>query len=268
MIGQEKLLDDIQVLIDRKTYPRFSIFIGPKGSGKKTLAKEVSYRLGTYTVQLPDVKVDTIRSMISNAYKIPYTYLYIIPDIENMSLAAKNALLKVTEEPPNDAYFIMTAQDSNTLLSTIKSRGTIFHMNSYTPTEIGKYAMCDNMDDAEIITSICETPGDVDIIKAYDPAKFYAYVESVVDNIAETSGSNSFKIGNKINFKDDPEKYDLSLFWRTFMLICLKRVSDDPLKFTTGVRITSEHLKQLSITGINRSSLFDTWILSIREAWI
>ena len=268
MIGQTKLLEDIQILIDRKKYPRFSIFVGLKGSGKRTIAKEVGSMLKAHIVQLPDVKIDTIRSMIVDANKIPYTYLYILPDVDTMSLAAKNAILKVTEEPPNDAYFIMTVQDENTLLPTIKSRGTVFHMNTYTPTEIGKYAMCDNVEDAQIITSVCETPGDVDVIKKYDPMKFYGYVENVVDNIAETSGSNSFKIANRINFKDDPEKYDLSLFWRTFMLVCLEKVSENPLKFTKGVQITSKHLQELKVTGINKSSLFDVWILAIREEWI
>lgn len=268
MIGQERLSNDIRTLIDREKYPRFSIFVGRVGSGRKTLAKEVANMLECQLSTLSDVKVDTIRDMITNAYKAFIPILYIIPDSENMSAQAKNALLKVTEEPPNNAYFIMTVQDESHLLDTIKSRGTIFHMDTYTSTEIGKYAMCDNIDDAQIITSICEVPGDVDLVKMYDPVKFYSFVENVVDNIAETSGSNSFKIGNKIAFKNEEDKYDLALFWRTFMLVCLDRIKENPLKLAMGVRITSEHLQQLNVTGINKQSSFDTWVLEIREAWI
>ena len=268
MIGQESLLSDIRALIEKDKYPRFSIFIGNKGSGRKTLAREVAKMMKVQTVQLPDVKVDTIRNMITDAYKVPYTFMYIIPDSESMSLAAKNALLKVTEEPPNNAYFVMTAIDESYLLDTIKSRGTIFHMLSYTPSEIAEYANCKDTNDLEIITSICEVPGDVDIVKSMDAVKFYSYAETVVDNIAETSGSNSFKIGTKINFKDDADKYDLALFWRTFMLVCLSKMKDNPLKYACGVRITSKHLQELKITGINKQALFDTWILDIREAWM
>lgn len=268
MIGQEKLLSDVRMLIEKDKYPRFSIFIGGKGSGRKTLAKEVAKQLNAQVVQLPDVKVDTIRNMIADSYKVPYEFLYIIPDSENMSSAAKNALLKVTEEPPNRAYFVMTTQDESYLLDTIKSRGMIFHMNSYTPTEIAEYAKCDNTRDLEIITSVCEVPGDVDILKSLSIDDFYRYAATVVDNIAEVSGSNSFKIADKINLKDDTSKYDLRLFWRTFMLICLSRMSEYPLKFATGVKITSQHLQELKITGINKSALFDTWILDIREAWM
>jgi len=268
MIGQKELKADLKALIERNKYPRFSIFIGQTGSGRKTLAKEIAKKLELQVVQLPDVKVDTIRSMISEAYKIPYKYLYIIPNAENMSLAAKNAILKVTEEPPNNAYFVMTVQDESQLLDTIKSRGTIFHMNTYTPSEIGEYADCKDTRELEIISSVCEVPGDVDIIRAMDIDAFYRYAEAVVDNIAETSGSNSFKIGAKINFKDDADKYDLRLFWRTFMLVCMHKMDESRLKYAKGVQITSQHLQELKITGINRASLFDMWILSIREAWM
>ncbi len=268
MIGQKELRADLMALIERDKYPRFSIFVGQIGSGRKTLAKEMAKKLNLQVVQLPDVKVDTIRSMIAEAYKIPYKYLYIIPKSENMSLAAKNAILKVTEEPPNNAYFVMTVQDESQLLDTIKSRGTIFHMNPYTPSEIGDYASCTDTRELEIINSVCEVPGDVDVLRAMDIDEFYKYAEAVVENIAETSGSNSFKIGAKINFKDDADKYDLRLFWRTFMLVCMHRMDESRLKYAKGVQITSKHLQELKITGINRASLFDMWILSIREAWM
>ena len=268
MIGQKQLFEDIGNLISRDKYPRFSIFVGQTGSGRKTLAKEIAKKMELNVVQLPDVKVDTVRSMITESYKIPYKYLYIIPDAEKMSLASKNAILKVTEEPPNNAYFVMAVQDESQLLDTIKSRGTIFHMNSYTPEEIAEYAECKDTRELEIITSVCEVPGDVDTLRKMDIDEFYHYVNSVVDNIAVTNGSNSFKIGAKINFKDDADKYDLRLFWRTFMLICLTRIEEDRLRFAKGVKITSQHLQQLNVTGINRASLFDMWILSIREAWM
>ena len=268
MIGQTYLQSQLFNLIDREKYPRFSIFVGQKGSGRKTLAREVAKVMDLQVVQLPDVKVDTIRSMIAEAYKIPYKYLYIIPDAENMSLASKNAILKVTEEPPNNAYFVMTVQDESQLLDTIKSRGTIFHMYSYTPEEIAEYADCKDTRELEIITSVCEVPGDVDTLRKMDIDEFYTFVDNVVENIALTSGSNSFKIGSKINFKDDADKYDLRLFWRTFMLVCLDKINEDRLKFAKGVQITSQHIQQLNITGINKSALFDMWILSIREAWM
>ena len=268
MIGQKSLQADLTALIEKEKYPRFSIFVGQIGSGRKTIAKLIAKKMEIQVVQLPDVKVDTIRSMITEAYKIPYKCMYLIPNAENMSLAAKNAILKVTEEPPNNAYFVMTVQDESQLLATVKSRGTIFHMHSYTPEEIAEYADCKNTRDLEIITSVCEVPGDVDILRAVDIDEFYTFVDNVVNNIAVASGSNVFKIANSINTKDDADKYDLRLFWRTFMLVCLHRMKEDPLLYAQGVKITSEYLQDIRVTGINKGAMLDMWILAIREAWM
>ena len=41
MIGQHNLQSRIKQLIENRTFPRFSILVGPKGSGKKTLVEEV-----------------------------------------------------------------------------------------------------------------------------------------------------------------------------------------------------------------------------------
>ena len=134
MIGQKHLQSRIEQLITDRTFPRFSILVGPKGSGKKTFAnwiitKIVRHEALSYSQVCPDVKIDTIRQIIESAYKTISTNIYVIPDADTMSNAAKNALLKVTEEPPNNAYFIMTLEDENNTLETIRSRGTVFHMD-------------------------------------------------------------------------------------------------------------------------------------------
>lgn len=272
MVGQNVLYNRLCSM--RENFPRFSILVGPAGSGKRTLAKEFvtgwnSFEAVEY-VQLGDVKVDTIRDMIKESYRIPYRYVYVIPNADNMSPAAKNALLKVTEEPPNNAYFIMTVEDENNLLATIKSRGTVFHMDVYTPAEIGDYYTQHydaNLDD--IIVDVCEVPGDVDLLKSYNHIAFYDYVLTVVDNIAEVSGSNAFKIAQKIAFKDDEaDKYNLRLFWRVFIKVCLDKIKTEPLKYASAIRITSKYLQELKITGISKTAAFDSWILDIREAWL
>ena len=266
MIGQRYLLNQIEHLIENNTFPRFSIFVGPKGGGKKTLAKEIIKSLGGYGCLCPDVKIETIRGIIHGAYTtFGGINIYIIPDADNMSNAAKNALLKVTEEPPNNAYFIMTLEDENNTLETIKSRATIFHMDRYTPDEIRQYCIGKGENQwvvDSIITDLCETPGDVDLFLKMNPKEFYDYVQLVVDNIANVSLANAFKISSKIVLKDGDTGYDLRLFWKAFM-----RVSFDIDKYD-GVCITSKYLQKLRVRGINKQMLFDTWMLEIRERWM
>ena len=127
MIGQKYLKKYVQTLIDEDNFPRFSIFVGPKGSGKKRFLRE--YFEGIYP---EDNKVEKKKKIIDMAYKVSHK-TFIIPDADDMSNAAKNALLKVVEECPNDNYFIMTLEDEVNTLGTIRSRAQIFYMDMYFP---------------------------------------------------------------------------------------------------------------------------------------
>ena len=277
MIGQVNLMNTLNRLIQQGDFPRFCIFVGAAGSGKKLLASNVANKLSDIVINA-GIKADDIRGMIESAYRLTSTCVYIIADADSMSLAAKNALLKVTEEPPNNAYFIMTLQDENRTLDTIKSRGVIFHMERYTPVEIESYVSkkFGYDKDIPIYQALCENIREVKKLHSYDVKDFYSYVNLVVDNIATVSGANAFKIGNKINFKDDFEKYDFKLFLKAFMSVCRDRATE-LLKISTveslsemGMyldweRITSKYLQELGITGINKSATFDCWLLDIRE---
>ena len=129
MIGQKRILADLEVLGAR--FPRFSIFVGPVGSGRKLIARRVAKQLQANLVIL-ETRVDAIREAIDMAYKQKNSLVYLIPDADNMNSAAKNALLKVTEEPPRKAYFIMTLTDIDNTLPTLTSRGTLLHLAPYT----------------------------------------------------------------------------------------------------------------------------------------
>lgn len=268
MIGQRNLQSRIEQLIDNDSFPRFSIFVGPKGSGKKTLLLEMFE--GIY---LEDNKVDSVRKMIDMVYKIG-NRTFIMPDADTMSNAAKNALLKVIEECPNDNYFIMTLEDENNTLETIRSRGTVFHMDRYTPDEIYQYA-CDfdhcDTESYKLFTSICDTPGDVDILKKMGSKEFYDYVQLVVDNIAEVSIANAFKIPSKVSLKDDADGYDLKLFWKAVAGILLLKAkqrgnSKKLVKYCDAYSITTKYLQKLRVKGVNRQMLMDNWIIDVRDS--
>ena len=136
MIGQLQLQEKINRIID--TYPKFSIFVGPKGSGKKTLAKEVCKRLNLPIINF-GTGIEDVRTAIDLAYDRFDAYCYMFPDADGMSVTAKNGLLKVTEEPPKNAYFILTLQSMSNTLGTIESRGTIFNLDPYTTDELISY---------------------------------------------------------------------------------------------------------------------------------
>lgn len=273
MIGQRDLVHRISEQISRNKFPRFTILIGESGSGKKTMALEIAKQLNGISV-ISNTKVDFIREIIDMSYKVVDTTIYIIPDCDNMSSAAANALLKVTEEPPNNAYFILTCENADNLLNTIKSRGVTYMLEPYSYEDKCDYidTLADRIsdDDMEFMLAVATNPGDINKFKSMDIKAFTDYVKLVIDNIAEVSGSNAFKIADKIALKDEEDKYNLKLFWRAFSAICVDKMTteDDPLKYARAVAITGDSLQQLVIKGINRTMLFDTWLLDIRSEWL
>lgn len=271
MIGQERLLTRIDKMIEAG-FPRFTIICGNKQSGRKTIARRIAKALDAHLIN-SDIKVDDIREIIDLAYKQTEPIVYLLADVDKMSPAAKNALLKVTEEPPRKAYFIMTLQDINNTLATLKSRATVLNIDPYTPADLMKYAEDKEYkltkEEQEIISNICTVPGEVDTLVRYDILTFYDFAQTVVDNIGIVNGANAFKIGLKLSYKEDDGGWDIGLFLRAIMFVCRDRMIEEPLpQYKESIRITSKYLSQLNITGINKSSTIDMWILEMRGIWV
>ncbi len=274
MIGQEHL----RQLLENTSLSHSTMLCGQIGSGKKTFVREIICPLFVKTdfhiYELPDNKIDTVRDMIHASHKMSNT-VFLLYDIDGMSIPAQNALLKIIEEPCNNNYFFLTCCDFRNVLSTIQSRCFIYDMDKYKEEEISqyihdKYSL--NSVSEKICLSVVDTPGDVDYLYSIGVEDFYAYTEKVVNNIAVVSGSNSFKIADKVAVKQE-DGYDLRIFWKTVIRVCIEKSIQEleQGETNTGImhllwaRDTSKSLRQLGITGINKQMLFDTWILALRK---
>lgn len=274
MIGQENLLSIFEDLINREMFPKFVILEGERGSGKKTLVNEIlpMFNMNWYICE--DTKVDTVRDIITVAYKWTGGVIA-IPNCDGMSIVAQNAILKIVEEPPTNTYFIMTVENRNSLLPTIISRGVVYMMDRYTTKQIEQYAsdtfgITEDSEEYDIVKELCTVPEEVNILYDYGILEFENYVKLVVDNIGEVSGANSFKIADKVSLKDGTDGYDLKLFWKSFINISVESFNkqesvDDLVKYLRYANITSSYLQKLRYKGANKLMLFDTWILDIRE---
>ncbi len=86
------------------------------------------------------VKVDQVRHLIGEIYYRPAEgrqKFYIFPEANFMKEAA-NALLKVLEEPPEFATIFLLAENSNSLLPTIRSRCITLHLAPLPAEEIAQ----------------------------------------------------------------------------------------------------------------------------------
>lgn len=263
MIGQQALLDKIDRMIETERFPRFSIVVGERGMEHEDVAKYVAYKMKCSIIVLPDVRVDTIRDMIAQAYKLHKPTVFCIPHADDMSVNAKNAILKVVEDAPNKAYFVMCLEDINNTLATIVSRGVELRMISCGAKDIYDYvkSLKPELKDIELYVNICDTPGDVQYFMSHDIHNFYNYAKYVVENMTQMSGAEVFKLSEKLALKDEDDKFDLRLFLKCLQILYIER-TEYALAYQVG-----RYLEDLKIKGINKSMLVDNMILQVRKVW-
>lgn len=72
-----------------------------------------------------EFKVDQMREMLADAWVKPneaQRKVYILRDAQTLNQSAQNAILKLLEEPPGGACFILCADNAAALLDTVRSR--------------------------------------------------------------------------------------------------------------------------------------------------
>ena len=209
MIGQK---NNIQTLIQwrcNKSVPRFIIIAGDEGSGRLTFAKAILKTINAKGVIMGN-SISDVRDTIEQAYYITQPTCYIFRDADDMKNEAKNALLKVVEEPPNNAYFIMTVHNIDNMLSTIRSRGTVIKMEPYTMQELR------SVSEDELSLEYCNNIGELQI-----PHEEIQRAEDCVDGVLkalkEKSGTRLLKACTQLKAKQtETDKIDCLLFFKVF----------------------------------------------------
>ena len=282
MIGQDKLIEQIDRRLEERTFPRFSIVLGERGMEHEDVARYVANYMSATYVELLDVKIDTIRHMIAEAYKSHCLTVYCIPHADDMSINAKNALLKVVEEVPNKAYFVMCLESLSNTLETIIGRAEVIKMHTCRRDDIaefarGLYVNPSDVDEEEIemISEICHSEGDVCYMMKHGAKNFYRYAEYVINNISKVSGAEVFKFSDKLALKDEEDKYDCLMFLRALQSVLMQHITCE-IK-TAGVcgkycdcelvRCIGRYMQDIKIKGINKTMLMDNLYLEMRKIW-
>lgn len=164
-VGNGEVLARINSMLAADRLPHAVIIEGAEGSGRKTLANLIARgaactgenppcgkcssclasRSPDVTVVTPEksaITVDQIRQIRGDAYIIPTQSkkrVFIIPNAQLMNAQAQNALLKVLEEPPAAAMFILTCNYTRQLLGTVVSRSAVFSLTAPSADEAIDY---------------------------------------------------------------------------------------------------------------------------------
>ncbi|UOO37632.1 hypothetical protein IZU99_10375 [Oscillospiraceae bacterium CM] len=89
------------------------------------------------------IYVDEIRALRGDAVILPNEAdkkIYLIFGAEYMNTAAQNAILKLLEEPPPHAVFILTAENPSALLMTVRSRCVEIYLHSQNDAQANESA--------------------------------------------------------------------------------------------------------------------------------
>lgn len=271
IVGQTKLLSDIDNLVANNNFPRYSIINGVEGSGKKLMSAYIAKKLDATLVPC-DLSVNSVREVIELSYTQTSPTVYMWANANTMSINAKNAVLKVTEEPPQNSYFIMTTDNINGLLGTLISRGRVFHMSPYTSTELEDYAKrkLPNIltEELNIIINISTTPQDVMNLSEIDINKFNLVVKTLCDRVGEVNLANELKIPTFLKFKEDDkdnkDKFDPILFMKACserFLTLMKETQKS--MYAQFIQLTSSYLADMYSKSLNKVCTIDNWIIDL-----
>ena len=258
---------DVSVFMDGDSLHPFTILIGPKGQGKHTAVEEMRKKSG-YPFFVYDSNIEGVRQCIQDCQGLNGDKVFVFYDVDNMSAGAKNALLKICEEPPRYVHILMTVCNKDNLPGTIISRAKCFNLPQYSVDDLA-----DILDDYtpewdERILDIATNPGEAIELLNIGVGELYEFAEKIYNNILKVSTSNAFKIANSVAFKDTDDGFPVILLLKVFqrvVLLDMLNTSENVFDKGTIISETQMALNQLSIASANKRSIFDIWLLNIRR---
>ncbi|RMD86032.1 MAG: AAA family ATPase [Candidatus Dadabacteria bacterium] len=196
LVGHEKQRAALKELYLKGKLPHSILFCGPQGIGKKLVAQELASMLlceerGKDTTfggcgrcsacrlflkgNLPDYHQYDCKEKFSTANvreALEMTHLrayggknrvVLFDNIDHISIQSANILLKTLEEPGDDLYFFLIAENPAMLPDTVVSRCHKWHFNFLTKEEISRIHIsnCAEKDITEILSLSGGSPGQI-----------------------------------------------------------------------------------------------------------
>lgn len=206
MVGQKRLINKLNSFtID--SFPHSCILLGEEGSGKHTVANYI--RDNVLHFPLFDITENISDEYIDMIYRNPNPAIYLI-NTDKMTEKEQNILLKFIEEPLKNAFIILLCQNSTTLLNTVYNRCVIFELDLYTKEELSEFIS--SSEDKDLILSVLRTPGKILNTNLSNIRAIYDLCDKMVDKLSIANFSNTLTIVDKINYKDEYNKFDINIF--------------------------------------------------------
>lgn len=216
--GNEKIKEQLNFLQKSGRLPHAVIIEGEQGLGKRTLAREIALNLFCRSegdrpcckcpqcIKVlkhihPDIyeysaaggprsfHVDVVRDVKEDVFVQPNEAdykVYILANCQCMSESAQNAILKILEEPPEYAVFILTAVTKSALLETVLSRSVVLSLDGVESSKAAEYICSkdENIDYNDAVNAVTVYNGNIGkAIESLSDGRL-SKISSIADNIA------------------------------------------------------------------------------------
>lgn len=178
LIGHEQTLQSFMDAWNaRDTHPIHPVWMlcGPRGIGKATLAYKIARMVygnvgdffvvdlahnlderGNIKSDAKAISVHTVRAMIEKMQMSSMSgnwRVILIDAVDELTVAAENAILKLLEEPPQKTLFLLVTHQLSNVLPTVRSRARVEKMRPLTVSQLRE--LCNKfMPETEISSEI------------------------------------------------------------------------------------------------------------------
>lgn len=129
--GNNVIIYSIKNLLEKRTYPTFSIMSGYMGVGKSTVAKLVAKELNKSDVPVHtfnfgmDIDMKELETQVFKLNPIE-PRAFIFEELHGLNRSQQTALLTMLDSQPQNVYIICTTTEIYKVLRTIRSRATVW----------------------------------------------------------------------------------------------------------------------------------------------
>ena len=161
LIGHESTYQTfIDAWNNRENHPIHPVWMlcGPRGIGKSTLAYKIAKNVygnvgdffiidmnrnidphGNFKADAKSISVYTVRAMIEKMQMSSMSgqwRVVLIDSVDELTISASNAILKLLEEPPQQTLFLLITHQLSNVLPTVRSRARVEKMHPLTMQEL------------------------------------------------------------------------------------------------------------------------------------
>lgn len=214
----EKYVGNLLSILDTiKILPHAFTLVGKRGSGKHTLLKELNQKF--FDFDYLDITSSLSEDLITEIYLSPNKRLYAV-DINQLSMQGQNILLKFLEEPSQNVYICLLTTNIYSLLPTVRNRCIPYIIEEYKIEDLKEFAKDNSINIEEQYFKVVNTPGEILRIKEnnINLLEIDVITDKIVNDMRRASFVNMLSLVDKINFKDEYDKFDFFVLSKTLYL--------------------------------------------------